>query len=439
MVRLEEHKIETENKAIEKMPLPPKVYIPLSQHLGKICIPEVKMGDYVFTGQKIGSALAHVYAPVHASISGKVTSIQEWPHPVLGRCKAIVIDGDGKDNNSRTYEPTNLRTEIRELTPEKIREIVLEAGIVGMGGASFPTYIKLNPPKPVDTLIINGAECEPYLTGDYRLMIEKTKEILQGVELVARCLGIKQVYIAIEDNKPEAIKQFGVSAKILGGPANLYGGRSSEFIVKVLKSQYPQGGEKQLIKNILGKEVPAGKLPFDIGVVVHNVATLFAIYEAVYPNKPLYERVVTVKGSCIANPKNLLVRIGTPIKDLIDFCGPLKEEPAKIIIGGPMMGIAQYSDEVPVIKSTTGVLLFSRKEVVINEELPCIRCGACIRECPAFLMPTLISLASQKGFWPQAKMYGASDCIECGLCSYVCPANIRLVQHIKRAKIELIR
>jgi len=424
MVRLEEHKTETENKAIEKIPLPPKVYISLSQHLGKICEPQVKIGDYVFTGQRIGSAQANVYAPVHASVSGKVTSIQDWPHPVLGRSKAIAIESDGKDS-CQPSSASPKQEEIDRLTPEQIRTIVLEAGIVGMGGASFPTYIKLNPPKPVDTLIINGAECEPYLTGDYRLMIEKTKEILQGIELVARCLGIKQVYIAIEDNKPEAIKAFSHTSHV------------TRHRLQILKTQYPQGSEKQLIKNILGKEVPSGKLPFDIGVVVHNVATVFAVYEAVYLNKPLYERVVTVAGSCISNPKNLLVRIGTPIKDLIDFCGPLKEDPAKIIIGGPMMGIAQFSDKVPVIKPTTGILLFNKKEAIFNEELPCIRCGVCVRECPVFLMPTLISLASQKGLWPQAKIYGVSDCIECGICSYVCPANIRLVQHIKRAKIEV--
>ncbi|MBI3991030.1 MAG: RnfABCDGE type electron transport complex subunit C, partial [Candidatus Omnitrophica bacterium] len=191
--------------------------------------------------------------------------------------------------------------------------------------------------------------------------------------------------------------------------------------------------------NVLGKEIPSGKLPFDIGVAVHNVGTVFAIYEAVYFNKPLYERVVTVTGSCVSSPKNLLARIGTPIKDLIDFCGPLKEEPAKIIIGGPMMGVAQFGDKVPVIKSTTGILLFNKKESASSDELPCIRCGACVRECPVFLMPTLISLASQKGLWQQTKSYGASDCIECGICSYVCPSNIRLVQNIKRAKLELIR
>jgi electron transport complex protein RnfC len=202
---------------------------------------------------------------------------------------------------------------------------------------------------------------------------------------------------------------------------------------------YPQGGEKQLIKNILNKEVPSGKLPFDIGVVVHNVGTIFSIYEAVYKNKPLYERVVTVTGSCVSQPKNILVRIGTPIKELIDFCGPLKEEPAKIILGGPMMGIAQYTDEVPVIKSTTGVILLNEKEAQIQEEEFCIRCGACVRECPAGLMPCLINLAAEKELWPQTKSYGASDCIECGLCNYVCPANRNLVQSIKRAKLEVVK
>jgi len=423
MVRLEEHKHGTEHKAIEKVPLPDRVYIPLSQHLGKICVPLVKVDDLVATGQKIAATEAWVYSPIHASISGKVVSLQDWPHPVLGRCKTIVIESDGLDKSQISNSKS--QTETENLTPEQIRNIVFEAGIVGMGGAGFPTHIKLNPPKPVDTLIINGAECEPYLTADYRLMIEKTGEILQGVELVARCLRVKNVYIAIEDNKPEAVKKFTV--------------HSSGFRVKVLKSVYPQGGEKQLIKNILGKEVPTGKLPFDIGVVAHNVATVLAIYEAVYLDKPLYERVVTVTGSCIANPKNLLARIGTPIKELISLCGPLKEEFAKIIIGGPMMGIAQYTDEVPVIKSTTGVVLLNKEEARIQEEEFCIRCGACIRACPAGLMPCLINLASEKEMWTETKAYGAIDCIECGLCNYVCPANRRLNQSIKRAKLEVVK
>lgn len=424
MVRLREHKSETIGKAIEVMPLPKKVYIPLSQHLGKACLALVKIGDSILTGQKIAAVDAHVSAPIHASISGKVVSIQDWPHPVLGRAKAIVIESDGLD---RAYELTNLRTQelIDKFTAEDIRNIVFEAGIVGMGGASFPTYIKLKSPKPIDTLIINGAECEPYLSGDNRLMVEKTTQILKGVELVAKCSGAKDVYIAIEENKPEAIAKFKIE--------------NSKFKIKILKSDYPQGGEKQLIRNILGQEVPRGKLPFDVGVLVQNVATCFAIYEAVYLGKPLYERIVTVTGGCVSNPKNLLVRLGTPLAELIDFCGPLKEDPVKIITGGPMMGIAQFTDEVPVIKSTTGVLVFGKEEAKILDEEFCIRCGACVRECPVDLMPCLINLASEKEMWLESKNYGALDCIECGICNYVCPAKRRLVQTIKRAKLELVK
>lgn len=425
MIKLQEHKRETENQAIEKMPLPAFAYIHLSQHLGKICEPQVQIQDVVFRGQKIASVRAHVSSPAHASISGKVTSIEDWPHPVLGRSKVIVIENDGTDR-AREQEIRKAPEEINSLTPDQIRNIVFEAGIVGMGGASFPTHIKLNPPKPVDTLIINGAECEPYLTADYRLMAEKTKEILSGIELVAKCLGVKNVYIAIEDNKPEAVKAFSAIC-------------DKRYAISVLKSEYPQGGEKQLIKGILNREVPQGKLPFDVGAVVHNVATIFAIYEAVYMNKPLYERVVTVTGSCLSNPKNLLVRIGTPVKELIDYCGPLKKEPAKIIIGGPMMGIAQYTTDVAVIKSTTGVVLMDKEEAAIAEDEFCIRCGACVRACPAGLMPCLINLASEKELWTESKAYSALDCIECGLCNYVCPARRKLTQSIKRAKLEISR
>ncbi|MBI4707473.1 MAG: electron transport complex subunit RsxC [Candidatus Omnitrophica bacterium] len=424
MVRLAECKDRTEHKLIEALPLPKKVYIPLSQHLGKICVPEVKVGDEVVRGQLVASAQAHVHARIHASISGKVTAIQDWPHPVLGRCKAIVIEGDGSDK-LQAANPKG-QAEVDSLTAEQIRNMVFEAGIVGMGGASFPTHIKLNPPKPVDTLIVNGAECEPFLNSDNRLMIEKTKEIIAGIKLAAKCVGAKNIYIAIEDNKPEAIKQFQLIC-------------DKRYAISILKSQYPQGGEKQLIRNVLHKEVPRGKLPFDAGVVVQNVATIYAIYEAVYLAKPLYERVVTVTGSCVVNPKNLLVRIGTPIKELINYCGPMITRPAKIIIGGPMMGLAQYTDDVPVIKSTGGVLLFNEKEARVLEEEFCIRCGACVRECPAGLMPCLINLSSEKSLWQQAKDYGAADCIECGICNYVCPAKRRLVQTIKRAKLEIAK
>ena len=418
MVKLAENKDRSEHKAIERLPLPVKVYLPLIQHLGKICIPEVKAGDPVSLGQRIANIQANFSAPIHASISGKVTALQDWPHPVLGRAKAIVLEGDGRDDTAGFALKS--QKEVDKLIPEDIRKIVLDAGIVGMGGASFPTHIKLNPPKPVDTLIVNAAECEPYLTADDRLMVEKAEDIFKGIAVVSRCLGIKEVYLGIEDNKPEAIKIFS---------------KFSGIKVKVLRSDYPQGGEKQLIQNILGKQIPRGKLPFDIGVLVQNVATIYAIYEAVYKAKPLIERLVTVTGSCIENPKNLLVRLGTPIKNLIEFCG-LKEEPAKIIIGGPMMGIAQYTDEVPVIKSSGGLLLMNKKEAKGLEEDPCIRCAACVRGCPVGLMPCQINLASQKSLWKLTKEYGAMDCIECGICNYVCPSNRLLLQTIKRAKLE---
>ena len=426
MVKLEENKHYTESSAVERLAPSVRVYIPLSQHLGKPCTDlEVKVGDEVLRGQRLALANAHLFAFVHSSISGKVVSIEDCPHPVLGRAKAVVIESDGQDK-SPSHQVTKSPEEIDKLTPEQIRDIVFEAGIVGMGGASFPTHIKLNPPKPVDTLIINGAECEPYITSDSRLMIEKSAEIIKGIKLVARCLEVKKVYIAIEDNKPEAIKAF--SHQVTKSPSHQ---------LKILKSQYPQGGEKQLIKNILNKEVPSGKLPFDIGIVVHNVATVFAIYEAVYLDKPLYERVVTITGDCLTNPKNLLVRIGTPIKELISFCGPLTKEPATIIIGGPMMGIAQYSLETPVIKSTNGVVLLKEAIDESRDASLCIRCSRCVHNCPTGLMPCMIALASEKQHWELAKSYGALDCIECGSCNYVCPQKINLLQLIKYAKMKV--
>jgi electron transport complex protein RnfC len=259
-------------------------------------------------------------------------------------------------------------------------------------------------------------------------MIEKTEEILKGLDLVVRCVGIKHVYIAIENNKPEAIAAFRRELKKSQIPNSK---------LQILRSYYTQGGEKQLIKGILKREVPSGKLPFDVGVLVHNVGTVFAIYEAVYKNKPLYERVVTVTGDCLASPNNLMVRVGTPIRELIQFCQPLKKNPTKIIIGGPMMGIVQYTDMVPVIKTTTAVVLLSSQQVQIYKEDPCIRCGECVRNCPVGMQPCLISLAVERANWELARSYLPLDCIECGLCAYVCPAKRNLVQSIKYAKLEL--
>lgn len=423
MVRLEDHKQDTEFRPIEILAAPRRACIPLSQHLGQMCLPLVKAGDTVTLGQKIGSVEAHVFSPVHASVSGRVVGVQEWPHPVLGACTAVVIDN--AEPVKPLYFHPHSENEAALLSPEQIRGIIFEAGIVGMGGAGFPSHIKLNQPKPIQSLIINGSECEPYLTGDSRLMVERSERVARGIELVARCLGRPQVYIAVEDNNPDAATALSEHA------------RSRGYKIVILPSSYPQGGEKQLVKSVLRREVPRGKLPFDVGVVVHNVATVHAVYEAVYVGKPLYERMVTVAGSCLSRPKNLLARIGTPIQELINVCGPLTADPARIIVGGPMMGIAQGSTDVPVIKTTTGVLLLNEKEAQERREEFCIRCGACVRECPAGLMPTMINLAAEREMWAEAKAYDALDCIECGLCSYVCPANRRLTPSIRRAKGQI--
>jgi len=433
VVELEESKIYTKNHRIENMPPPRQVYIPLNQHIGRLTTPTVKVGEEVFLGQKLATSDAAVSSPIHASISGRVGAIQNWPHPIVGICRAVVIENDSKDTQPAMRN--RLPEEIERLTPDEIRRIVQEAGIVGMGGAGFPTHIKLTPPKPVDTFILNGAECEPYSTGDYRLMIEKTKDILRGVELIVRCLGIKRVFIAIEDDKPEAIFAFESLISLNKLKSKTKNRTPIELVT--LKSQYPQGGEKQLIKNILEKEVPSGKLPFDVGVLVNNVATVLAIYEAVYKNKSLYERVVTLTGDCLVNSKNLNVRIGTPIKYLIEFCKPLERNPVKMIIGGPMMGIAQYAETVPIIKTSTAVILLSSRLVEEYTEDSCIRCGECVRNCPAGLQPCLISLAVERNNWELAKIYSPLDCIECGLCAYLCPAKRNLVQSIKIAKGEV--
>ncbi|MDD4909724.1 MAG: electron transport complex subunit RsxC [Candidatus Omnitrophica bacterium] len=421
MVRIRENKEYTEHKGIEAAPLPEQVHIPLSQHLGKPAAACVKAGDSVLMGQLIARPQGHISSCVHSSVSGVVKSISDWPHPVLGRFQAVAIENDGLDKAQ--VLPLRSKDEIEGLTAEQIRSIVLDAGIIGMGGAAFPAHVKLNPPKPVKYLIINGAECEPYLTCDSRLMVEKAEEVIKGAGLIARCVSPENVYFAIEENKPEAIEKIGA---LLGRTA---------YKLKILKSRYPQGGEKQIIKSVLDKEVPSGKLPFDIEALVHNAATVYAVYEAVYKSKPVYERVLTVTGSCLDEPRNLLVRIGASIGELIEFCRPRRGF-AKVVMGGPMMGLAQYSLDTPVIKSTSGVLLLTEKESEKGREEFCIRCGQCVYNCPARLMPTMINLASSHEDWEAAKEYGALDCIECGLCSYVCPSGINLVQSIKLAKIK---
>jgi len=424
MIKLSEHKELTEHKAIKKAKLPSKVFIPLLQHFGKPCDKIlVNIGDLVKTGQMIATSENGLFSPVHASISGKVISIIDCPHPFLGKTKAVVIESDGRDEND--YSDLVSEQEINSYSADKIRQIVFNAGIVGLGGAGFPTHIKLKPPKPINAFVLNGVECEPYLNVDFRLMVERTKEIISATKIIAKILQVENICIAIEDNKKEAIKKF----KSLSLPSN--------WRIKVLKTRYPQGGEKQVIKSCLNKEVPQGKLPFDVGVMVSNVGTVYAIYEAIYRNKPLYEKVVTVVGGDLENSSNLEVRLGTPIKDLIDQCGPVKKEPKKIIMGGPMMGIAQFDLNAPVVKGTSGIVLLSEEEVIEVQERACLRCGECIAHCPIGLEPGLISLAIAKDKLDLAESYGVMDCIECGLCSYICPANRNLVQAIKSAKHKI--
>jgi len=423
MVKLEHYKSATQERKITVLPLPRKVFIPFCQHLGKVCLPEVKPGDKVLTGQRIGQAGTMPSAAIHSSVTGTVTAIDNYAHPVLGRCSAAEIEVQAPD--SFAFQARD-RQSADSLTPAELLDIIRDAGLVGMGGAGFPSFLKLKPPLQVKTLIVNGAECEPYLTSDYRLMLEKTEEIIQGALLLARILGVADICIAVEDNKPLAVASFLAKS----------GGRVR---VKQLKSFYPQGGEKQLIKSVLGKEVPRGKLPFETGAVVQNVATVFAAYEAVYLGKPLYERVVTITGDCLSNPGNLLVRVGTPVGELISFCGPLKEEPRKIIFGGPMMGITQAGTDVPVTKTTSGVLVLGEKNSAILNESACIRCGRCVRVCSSGLLPCVLGMAAERGMLDAAKRHGLADCVECGACAYVCPANRRLVQCIKKAKAEAAR
>ncbi|MBU1043537.1 MAG: electron transport complex subunit RsxC [Candidatus Omnitrophica bacterium] len=410
--------------AIKIMPLPSQVIIPLSQHTGAVCEPVVKKGDMVKTGTMIGTSDKLISSRIHASISGVVKDIVEYNHPVLGQSKAVIIDSDGKDTLDSSIVK---RTKIEELSKEQLLEIIKNAGIVGLGGAAFPAQVKLNPLKPVDTLLINGVECEPYLTCDYRLMLEHTHSILKGIGLMQKIIGVERVVIGIEEDKQEAIKLL----------RNKCVEKKYDIEIVCLKAKYPQGAEKQLIKAILDREVPSGKLPFDVGVIVSNVGTAFSLFEAVYNAKPLYERVVTVTGKCLKQPSNLKVRIGTRFKELIDFCQGFKEAPGKIIMGGPMMGISQYTDDVPVIKGTSGILILSQKEVdeyTQGADQPCIRCGRCVNICPVGMLPYALSLCVEMDRLDKAAQYNPFDCIECGTCTYVCPAKRQILSGIRLIK-----
>lgn len=401
---------------------PSTVFIPLAQHIGAPCQPVVEAGDHVRVGQKIGDASGFVSAPVHASVSGKVKSLTN----IAGFGKCIVIENDGQE----TLDPAILHnSRPNSLTPEQLRQVVREAGIVGLGGAAFPAHVKFSPPKdkPIEFLILNGSECEPYLTGDHRVMLEQPERIIAGMQYIMKILGCSQGYIGIEDNKMDAVK-------VLGSVPS----RPGTIEIVSLKAKYPQGSEKHLIYTCVGREVPSGGLPLDVGVVVSNVGTAVAVAEAVEEGMPLIERVVTVSGSGIIQPANYRVKIGTLISNLVEQSGGYKGNIGKIICGGPMMGRTLYSDEVPVTKGTSGLLFVPLNEIARESPHACVRCGKCVDACPMFLEPTRLYKNTDKGNWDVVEESSALDCIECGSCSYVCPAKIPLVQYIRQGK-EMVR
>jgi len=416
------HTKRTEECEVIVMPVPKTLIFPMVQHLGAPCLPLVKKGDYVKVGQKIGDAESPMAVPVHSSVSGTVKDIRSILYAGGTDVMSVEIESDGLQVVHELVAPP-VCTDKKEFL-----KAIRESGLVGLGGAGFPAAIKLSPPpdKPVDVLIINGAECEPFITSDYREMIDNPLRIIEGAEIIMNFTGIKNAFIGIESNKPKAIEKF----------CSLLAGNSAIRVVK-LPSRYPQGGEKQLIYAITGRIVPAGKLPSEIGVLVHNVSTTSFIAEYMKTGMPLIKKKITVDGSAVREPKNLEVLIGTQLQDVFEFCGGFKEEPRKIIMGGPMMGVAQFSLTNTVVKQTNALLAFNKKDATMAIESVCIKCGKCVEVCPMNLAPLFISGCVEKNLVSDTVQYGVNDCIECGCCSFVCPASRHLVQSIRYAKAEL--
>ncbi|MBQ6153958.1 MAG: electron transport complex subunit RsxC [Ruminococcus sp.] len=421
-VHVPHHKNTAHTESVE-MPVPKTVTIPMSQHIGAPCAPLVKPGDIVDVGQKIAEAAAFVSAPIHASVSGKVKKIEKITAPDGSKQDAIVIESDGEQRVSPDVKPPKVESLSDLLTA------VRESGLVGLGGAGFPASVKLNIPsdKNVDTLIINVAECEPYITADHREVLENSWDIMSGIHTVMEFLDIHRVIIGIENNKPDAIKALREIAYNNFDPEN-------KIRVLPLKATYPQGAEKILIKACTGREVPEGGLPSDAGCLVMNTGSIAFIARYLKTGMPLISRRLTVDGSAIKNPQNVIVPIGTPIKDVIEFVGGYKEEPKKILMGGPMMGIALYTDELFVQKQNNAILAFGEKEARLSEPSACIRCGKCVWACPMSLMPLELSNATDRGDIEGLMKLHILNCMECGCCSYSCPAKRHLVQNIRLGK-----
>lgn len=418
-----ENKRQTESKRTERITMPKMLYIPMLQHIGTPLNPIVQVGEKVLKGQIIAESSAFLVAPIHASTSGIIKKIDNYHFPLMGKVKTIFLEPDGEETwcELEKIEDWDIKKK------EELLSHIKSKGVVGLGGASFPTHIKLNPPSEaeIDTLLINAAECEPYLNSDNRTILEKSLEIIEGLKILKKILGIKTIVIGIEDNKKEAIEKL----------KELFKGTDIEiFVVKTL---YPQGGEKQLIKSVLNREVPSGKLPLNVGVVVHNIGTVVAVYEAIVKGIPLIEKIVTVSGGAVKNPKNIIALIGTQISELLNATETDREKIDRLVVGGPMMGMAQYTDEAPVVKGTSGVLGLTKEETNRCKPRPCIGCGKCVDACPMGLPPVMYARLGEFQYWEEMKSHNLMDCIECGCCAFICPSNRPLTESIKLGKSKI--
>ena len=423
-VHPEENKI-SHDSPIQVQPIPKTVSILLSQHIGKPATPVVSRGDEVKVGTLIAKADGFVSANIHSSVSGKVKKIETILDASGYQKPCITIQCDGEDTWEETIDRTPEIVRDIKLSSEEIIQRIAECGIVGMGGATFPTNVKLMPPKDAtpECVIINGAECEPYLTADHRTLLERGEEVLIGLQILMKSVSVTKGYVAIENNKRDAID------KLTGLASSMPG-----IEIVPMKVKYPQGGEKQLIDTVLKRRVASGKLPVTEGAIVQNVGTALAVYEAVQKHKPLVERVVTVTGKAVKNPCNLLVRIGTPLSELIETAGGMPRSTAKLVSGGPMMGKAVYSDEIPVAKGTSGVLMLLEEDTKRRPMRNCIRCAKCVGACPMGLNPAFLMRDTVYKDWDALEANHVYDCIECGSCSFICPANRPLLDHIRMGK-----
>lgn len=414
----------THHKPVEALAPPELLILPMSMHIGAPCEPLVRPGEEIFLGQCIADSQAPVSSPIHAPVSGKVRAIEPRPHPNGSKVLSIVLENDGND---MPYEAVRPFGSVESLTPDQLLRIIRDAGIVGLGGAAFPTHVKISSAKgKCDTVIINGAECEPYITSDHRLMLEAPEEVVGGLRVLMKILEPKRAVIAIEANKKDAVDSL---RRTLPG--------KTDILIHVVPTRYPQGAEKQLIKTITGREVPPGKLPAEVNCAVFNVDTAASIHRAVTTGMPLIRRVVTVSGSAVSNSKNLSVRLGTPFRDIFEATGGFRETPAKVLMGGPMMGIAQFDLSAPLIKGCGALLAFSRASVPPPGDQVCIRCGKCVSACPMNLLPIYMYMNERKNRLSELERLRISDCIECGSCSYTCPGRLYLVHSFRTGKQKL--